>query len=191
MRKLILSEFISLDGYVSDRDGQLNFFGSLVRKTNAEADQLAFLETIDTIVLGRKTYEQFVQLWPGRPTDQEALADKINRARKIVLSNTLTKAPWGTWPDAEIAGGDVVSTIRQLKSTPGKNIILWASISLAQTLMKANLIDEYQLFFCPTLTSGGRKLFTEEMSPATLRLLKVSHYDTGIVCLHYQHSNNI
>lgn len=191
MRKIILSEFISLDGYVSDREGQLDFFGSLVRKTNAEADQLMFLETVDTLLFGRKTYEQFVQLWPERPTDQEALAEKINKARKIVLSNTLTKAPWGKWADAEIAGGDVLSTIKQLKAMPGKNIILWASITLAQTLMKENLIDEYQLFLCPALTSGGRRLFTAEMDPRALKLLKVSHYDTGIVCLHYQHFNQL
>lgn len=187
MRKIILSEFISLDGFISDRKGKLDFFGSLVRKTNAEADQLKFLETVDTLLLGRRTYEQFVQVWPERPTDQEALADKINKARKIVLSNTLTKAPWGRWPDAEIAGGDVHAAVKRLKSLPGKNIVLWASISLAQTLMKEGLIDEYQLFVCPAFTAGGRRLFTEEINPATLKLLSVSHYDTGIVCMQYQH----
>ncbi len=185
MRKIILSEWISLDGYVSDRKGQLDFFANLVRKTYAEADQLKFLETIDTILLGRKTYEQFVQLWPDRPADQEVLADRMNRSKKVVVSNTLTNAPWGKWPDAEIAKGDVISNIKQLKSLPGKNIVLWASISLAQTLMKATLIDEYRLFLCPILTSGGRKLFTEDINPSGLTLRDVRHYDTGIVCLDY------
>ncbi len=185
MRKIILSEWISLDGYVSDKKGQLDFFASLVRKTYAEADQVKFLETIDTILLGRKTYEQFVEIWPDRPADTEVLADRMNRGRKIVFSNTLKDAPWGKWPVAEIASGNAISYIQQLKSIPGKNIVLWASISLAQTLMKENLIDEYRLFLCPILTSGGRKLFTEEINPTTLRLLEVRHYDTGIVCLNY------
>jgi len=186
MRKIILSEWISLDGYVSDKKGQLDFFAGLVRKTYAEADQLEFLETIDTILLGRKTYEQFVEVWPERPTGQEALADKMNKVKKIVFSNTLTDAPWGNWSGGEIVNCNAISKIRQLKSLPGKNIVVWASISLAQTLMKENLIDEYHFFLCPALTSGGRKLFIEEITPTNLKLLKARHYDTGTVSLNYQ-----
>ena len=186
MRKIILSERISLDGYVSDKKGQLDFFAGLVRKTYAEADQVEFLGTIDTILLGRKTYEQFVEVWPGRPTDQEALADKMNKIKKIVFSNTLTEAPWGNWSGAEIVNGNAISKIKQLKSLPGKNIVVWASISLAQTLMKENLIDEYHFFLCPALTSGGRKLFIEEITPTDLKLIKARHYDTGTVSLNYQ-----
>jgi dihydrofolate reductase len=191
MRKIILSEWISLDGHVSDKKGQLDFFAPQVRKTYSEADQLKFLETIDTILLGSKSYELFVTHWPDRPTDEEGLADTMNGVRKIVFSNTLTDAPWGKWPNAEIVSGDPISKIKQLKSLPGKNMVIWASISLAQALMKENLIDEYQLFLCPILTSGGRKLFTEEINPATLKLLEIKHYDTGIVCLHYQPLSNL
>lgn len=186
MRKVILSEWVSLDGCVADKKGQLDFFAGLVRQTYAEADQLKFLETIDTILLGRKTYEQFSRIWPDRPGDEEYLADRMNGVKKIVFSNTLKSAPWGKWPGADIAGGDPVSKIKQLKSLPGKNIVLWASISLAQALMKENLIDEYRIFLCPVLTAGGRKLFTEEMDPAVLQLLAVSHYDSGIISLVYR-----
>jgi len=188
MRKIILSEYLSADGYVADRKGQLDFFGPQVRKIGAEADQVRFIETIDTLLMGRKTYEQFAQVWPDRPASKEVLADTINKARKIVFSNTLKKAPWGKWPEAEIESGELVPAIGRLKSLPGGNIVVWASISLAQHLMKANLIDEYQLFVCPVLTAGGRRLFTEEMDPTSLRLLKISRYETGIVCLHYQKS---
>jgi dihydrofolate reductase len=191
MRKVILSEWISLDGYVSDKKGQLDFFAGLVRKTYAEADQLEFLGTIDTILLGRKTYEQFVQVWPDRPTGQEALADKMNKVKKIVFSNTLTDAPWGKWSSAEIVNGNAISKIKQLKLLPGKNIVVWASISLAQILMKENLIDEYSFFLCPALVSGGRKLFTEEIAPTNLKLVKTRHYDTGTVFLNYQPLNDL
>jgi dihydrofolate reductase len=186
MRKVIVSEWISLDGYVSDKKGQLDFFANVVRSTYAQTDQVQFLDTIDTILLGRKTYEQFVQLWPDRPIDQEVLANKMNGARKIVFSNTLKSAPWGKWPHAEVVSGNPISHIKQLKSLPGKDIVLWASISLAQTLMKENLVDEYRLLVCPILTAGGRKLFTEEIKPTNLKLLAVTNYDTGIVSLNYQ-----
>lgn len=188
MRKIILSEWASLDGYVSDAAGQLDFFAGFVRPTYAEADQVAFLDTIDTILFGRKTYELFVTLWPDRPADQEALANKMNNGRKIVFSNTLKDAPWGKWPKAEIHSGDFLAHIKELQSAPGKDIVLWASISLAKTLMKEGLVDEYRLFICPVLLGGGRKLFTEEIDPTKLKLLAVNHYDTGIVSLHYQAS---
>lgn len=186
MRKVIVSEWITLDGYVSDRNGQLDFFAPLVRQTYAEADQEKFLATIDTILLGRKTYEQFSQIWPDRSPDEAVLADRMNRVKKIVFSNTLKDAPWGKWPNAEIAKGNAIANVKQLKSLPGKNIIVWASIFLAQAMMKEDLVDEYHIFLCPALTGGGRKLFTEEINPTTLKLSVVSHYDTGIVSLYYK-----
>src|SRR5215831_234177 len=167
MRKLILSEWVSLDGYVSDKKGQLDFFASLVRSTYAEPEQVKFLENIDTILYGRKTYEQFVTLWPDRPTEKEVLAKVINGSRKIVFSNTLKEAPWGKWSKAEISSGDAISHVKQLKLVSGKDIYLWASISIAQAMMK-------------------EKLFTEEINPANLKLIAVSHYNSGVVSLNYQ-----
>src|SRR5687768_17701294 len=114
MRKLILEEWISLDGYVTDKNGQLDFFTNLTPEENkySDADQLKFLETIDTILLGRKTYELFVDFWPSATSDKEIIADKLNETKKIVFSNTLAKAPWGQWPEAQVASGDAVDAIR-------------------------------------------------------------------------------
>jgi dihydrofolate reductase len=190
-RKLIFEEWMSLDGYVSDKNEKLDFFASLVRQTYADDDRAKFLETIDTILFGRKTYEQFAALWPQRPVDKEVLADKMNTSKKIVFSNTLKDAPWGKWPAAEIASDNAIATIKKLKSQPGKYMVLWGSICLAQILMKENLIDEYRIHLCPTLTSGGRSLFTTEMNPTTLKLVDIKHYDTGIVFLNYQPLSNL
>ena len=187
MRKLILEEWMSLDGYVADKNGQLDFFTNLTPEQNkySDADQLKFLETIDTILLGRKTYELFVAFWPSATTDKEAIADKLNETEKIVFSNTITKAPWGQWPEAEIIAGEAVAAIKKLKSLPGKDMVMWGSISLAQSLMRENLIDEYHIQLCPVITGGGRSLFQEQMNLAQLKLLELRQYNTGTVFLNY------
>jgi dihydrofolate reductase len=188
MRKLIVEEWVSLDGYVADKNGQLDFFTNLSAAENkySDADQLKFMETIDTIVLGRKTYELFAGFWPEATSDKEVIADKLNETKKIIFSNTISKAPWGKWPAAEVVGGDAAPAIRKLKQMPGKNIVLWGSISLARSLMKEHLIDEYHIQLCPVLVGGGRHFFIEEVNPDKLKLAEVRHYDTGTVFLNYE-----
>ena len=188
MGKLILEEWMSLDGYVADRNGQLDFFTNLTPEQNtySDQDQLTFLDTIDIILLGRKTYELFVEFWPAATTAQEVIADKLNETNKIVFSNTLTKAPWGQWKEAQIMDGDAVAGIKKLKALPGKNMVLWGSISLAQALMEEDLIDEYHIQLCPVITGGGRSLFQHSQSLARLKLSEVRQYDTGTVFLKYE-----
>ena len=188
MRKLILEEWISLDGYVADKNGQLDFFTNLTPEQNkySDSDQLKFLETIDTILLGRKTYELFVDFWPGATTDKEAIADKLNETKKIVFSNTITNAPWGQWADVAIITGEATAEIKNLKLLPGKNMVMWGSVSLAQSLMEENLIDEYHIQLCPVLTGGGRNLFPQKMNFDRLNLLEVRKYNTGTVFLNYE-----
>jgi len=187
MRKLIVEEWVSLDGYVSDKKGQLDFFTNLSAEENkySDADQLKFMETIDTILLGRKTYELFVDFWPNASSDKEVIADKLNETKKIIFSNTLTRAPWGKWPEAEVIDGDAATAIRKLKQLPGKNLVLWGSISLVQSLMKEDLVDEYHIQLCPVLTGGGRSFFPEQIDPDKLKLTEVRRYDTGVLFLNY------
>ena len=188
MRKLIVEEWLSLDGFASDKDGQLDFFTNLSTEDSkySDIDQLKFLETVDVILLGLKTYELFVAFWPTASADKEIIAKKLNDTKKVVVSNTITRAPWGNWADAEMISDDVIAAIKALKATPGKNIVLWGSISLAQELMKENLIDEYHIQLCPVLTCGGRKLFPEQIKVGALKLLEVRQYATGTFFLNYQ-----
>ena len=187
MRKLIVEEWMSLDGHVTDKDGGLEFFTNLTPEQNkySDADQLKFLETVDTILLGRKTYELFVAFWPEAKTDQEVNADKLNQTDKIVISNTLQMAPWGKWKEARIIPGDAATAIRKLKLQTGKDIVLWGSISLAQSLMKEDLIDEYHIQLCPVVTGGGRNFFPGEFNLGRLKLSEVRQYNTGTVFLNY------
>jgi dihydrofolate reductase len=187
MRKLIVEEWISLDGYAADRAGKTEFFPTSEQNRHSDEDQLKFMETIDTILLGRKTYEIFADFWPKASTDQEIMADKLNSIPKVVISNTLMNAPWGEWSAATVISGDGVEAVRQLKNQPGKNIVLWGSISLAQALMKTDLIDEYHIQVCPTRTGGGRLLFPVEDSYRQLALIDTKIYDqTGVIFSKYE-----
>ena len=188
MRKLILEEWMSLDGFVTDKDNQLDFFTQLTPEQNtySDRDQLAFMETIDTILLGRITYQLFVDFWPTASTSQEVIADKLNQTKKMVFSNTLSEAPWGNWPAAELVSGDAAKAIRQLKSLPGKDMVMWGSISLAQSLMKENLVDEYHVQLCPVVTGGGRSLFGDGTAARAFTLVETRQYNTGTIFLNYR-----
>ena len=102
MRRLILEEWISLDGFAVDREGTLDFFPASEADRFSDQDQLEFLESVDTIVLGRRTYELFVDFWPTATTDEEIIADRLNELPKLVFSDTLREAPWGAWPPARV-----------------------------------------------------------------------------------------
>ena len=188
MRKLILEEWISMDGYIEDNNGKLDFFTNVTPEENkySDQDQLKFLEEVDTILMGRKTYELFVDFWPDATPDKEVIADKLNSIKKIIFSDTLKHAPWGKWPAAEIINGDAADAIRKLKTLPGKNMVMWGSISLAQSLMTENLFDEYHLQLCPVLTGGGRRLFHKGKDHLNFKLVNLRKYDTGVVFLHYE-----
>ena len=131
----------------------------------------------------------FADFWPNATTDKEAIADKLNETKKIVFSNTITKAPWGKWPEAEIIAGEAAAAIKKLKLLPGKDMVMWGSISVAQSLMRENLIDEYHIQLCPVLTGGGRTLFPEQVNFNQLNLIELRQYNTGTVFLNYEPGN--
>ena len=186
MRKVILEEWISLDGYAVDGEGSLDFFTEAGEDRRSDMDQLAFLDGVDTILLGRKTYELFVDFWPTASTDEELVANRLNELPKLVFSNTLNDAPWGTWPAAEVVRGDGVAEIARLKEQDGKHMVLWGSLSLAQDLMAADLVDEYRLHLCSTLVGGGRSLFPTREGHVNFERVDVRTYDTGALFLDYE-----
>jgi dihydrofolate reductase len=186
LRRLILEEWMSLDGFAVDAEGTLDFFPPSEADRFSDRDQLEFLESVDTILLGRRTYELFVDFWPTATTDKEIVADRLNELPKLVFSNTLSEAPWGAWPPARVVHGDAVTEIERMKTQDGKHMVLWGSLSLAQSLIAADLIDEYHVQLCPTLVGGGRTLFPSLQGYARLKRVNVRTYETGAVFLHYE-----
>ncbi|TDH26806.1 reductase [Segetibacter sp. 3557_3] len=189
MRKLIVQEWLSLDGFVADKNGNLDFFTTTEyseKNKYSDYDLREFMIGIDTILLGRITYELFVDFWPTADVKTEVIADVLNTTQKVVCSNSITKAPWGKWPDAQILNGDVVTSVQELKSREGKNIVMWGSIMLAQTLIKAGLVDAYHLRICPTVTGGGRPFFPGMSAYVNLNLVECKKYPSGTILLQYE-----
>ena len=174
-----------MDGFAADANNSTSFLESAILNKYSDQDQLAMMEGIDTILLGANTYKLFVDFWPSATTDQEIIADKLNSTSKIVFSKTLSKAPWGKWPDARIVSADAVEALKELKKQSGKNMVLWGSISLAQSFMKADLIDEYHLRICPLVLGAGRPLFGST-GPLDFELFGTRQYQSGLMLLQYR-----
>src|SRR4030095_7108300 len=147
---------------------------------------MALLDTIDTILLGRVTYQMFAGYFPlVTEGDDKPFADKLNGIPKIVFSQTLAQAPWGKWDDATIVRGSPTQEGTALKQQSGKAIVVWGSISVAQSLINEGLIDEYRLVVCPVVLGSGRPLFRDKADALDMTLWETKAHDRGSVLLRY------
>lgn len=185
MRKLIVQEYASLDGFVADATGGLAFTRPYARGKEIDADASRFLGSIDMIILGEVTYHIFANIWPDRTNNDTSIADALNAMPKLVFSQKLAQAPWGKWKAAKVIAGRAEEEITALKQQPGKDMVVWGSISLAQSLMKAGLVDEYQLLVCPVALGEGRKLFTTDTA-TTMKLIETKAFESGLALMRYE-----
>jgi dihydrofolate reductase len=188
MRKVILQEFISLDSLVAGPKDNVDFVqASTEGDESFGQEQIKLMEEIDTILLGRVTYEMFAGYWPKiKKGKEKRFADKLNSIPKIVFSKTLKSAPWGDWEDAKVVKNSAAEEIAKLKRQSGKNMVIWGSISIAQSAIKAGLIDEYRLVICPIVLGRGRPLFLNKVDSFSLKLLEVKSFELGAVQLKYE-----
>jgi len=185
MGKLIFQEFLSLDGYAADKKHSTKFFEGPEFAEESDQDLLGEMDRFERILLGANTYRMFVEFWPTADPGEQIVADKLNSIPKIVFSKTLTDAPWGKWAPATVHDGDAITEIKKLKEKAKKDMVLWGSISLAKDLMKADIIDEYQLRIVPVILGGGTLLFGER-EQLDLKLIKSKSYSSGLILVHYQ-----
>ena len=145
------------------------------------------MDSIDGIVLGRKTYEMFAQYWPNvQPgADDKIFADKINSKHKYVVSSTLRDAKWGNFGNATVVRGDVAAELARIKQASSKDLVLWGSISLAQSLLAAGVIDEYQIIVCAVVLGSGIPLFQNRLDVGKLKLRHTQSFDGSNVLLSY------
>ena len=187
MKKVILQEFVSVDGLAAGPNDSVDFVPASNQGDQRFGQrQMEFLDSIDTILLGRVTYEMFAGHWPNVPPGPDRpFADKLNAIPKIVFSKTLDRAPWGSYPEARVVKTSAAKEVAKLRQGSGKDMVLWGSISLAQSLMGEGLIDEYQLIVCPLVLGKGRPLFAETKDSVTMKLLSTKSFDRGSVLLAY------
>lgn len=187
MRHVILQEFLSVDGLAAGPGDSVAFVPAANANDQSFGDrQREFLDSIDLILLGRKTYTMFAGHWPKITSGPEKdFADRLNSIPKVVFSRTLKRAPWGDWDDARIVATDAAQEIERLKQQPGGDMVIWGSISLAQFLLKAGVVDDIQLVICPVVLGEGRRLFDGQSALGEMHLRHVRSFDRGSVSLSY------
>jgi dihydrofolate reductase len=182
MRKLIFQNMITLDGYFEGPNHEIDWH-NVDDEFNAMA--IAFLDTVDTLLFGRVTYELMASYWPseGARTDDPIVAGKMNSLRKVVVSRTLKSVDW---ENSTLLKGDVPEEVRKLKHQPGKDIAIFGSSDLARVLVQHNLIDEYRIMVNPVLLGAGRSLFDGLDCRQKLMLMESKSFRSGNVLLIYR-----
>lgn len=177
MRKVIVSNVMSLDGYFESAGRTLDW---CVVEEEFFAYARDMLNAADLLVFGRKTYEHMAGYWPSAPPD--AIAEKMNGLPKVVFSRTLAAADWN---NTRLLKGDVAGEIARLKQQPGKDIVVLGSATVASALLEAGLADEYRVILNPVLLGNGNLLFRDVHHRIRLKLLGMKSLSTGVVILSY------
>ena len=180
MRKLVVSEWMTLDG-VFDGDTMDKWFIPYHSKERA-AYITEVTEACDAMLYGRTTYEFLAPHWSAEKNDNNGPAAKLNSVRKYVVSSTLKKAAWN---NSTIIKDDVVDAITTLKQQHGGEILVTGSAALVQSLMEADLIDEYRFLVHPIVMGSGKRLFNDGTT-APLKLVEAKPFSLGVVLLRYQ-----
>jgi dihydrofolate reductase len=168
MRKIILGVAITLDGFIEGPHGEYDWCF-----TDQDYGMKEFMEGIDAIFYGRKSYEVMMKAEGG--------AEMFGNKKSYIFSNSLKSLPG----DAVIVSGDIDGKVREIRNSSGKDIWLFGGASLTSSLLKAGLVDELWLSVHPLLLGSGKKLFEESDRRIRLTLLSSKNYETGLVSLRY------
>ena len=186
MRKIITTTWVTLDGFIAGPNGEMDWVMVDEAMGNYEGD---LISAADTLILGRVTYESFAGSWPYVPDNpaasegEKVYARQLNAMRKIVFSRSLDKAEWN---NSTLFKEINPEAIVQLKQEPGKDIVIYGSASIVQTLTNLGLIDEYQILVHPVVSGGGKPLFKNIQDRVNLKLVETKTFPTGVVGLYYQ-----
>ena len=174
MRKIVVTEFVSLDGVMEDPGWTFAYWTD-------ETAQFKSEETVasDALLLGRITYQGFAAAWPE---SKDQGAEYFNGVRKYVVSTTLTTT---TWNNSMLIKDNIAGEIASLKQQEGLDIIVHGSATLVQWLMQHDLVDRYRLLVYPVVIGKGKRLFKDGTS-ATLKLVSTQGFGSGVVALIYE-----
>ena len=183
MRKLVVTENITLDGVIEASEGWFAPSG------NEEVDQSDINEALreqaaaaDALLLGRVTFEEMRGYWPLQTHDETGVKDYLNNVSKYVVSSTM-KDP--EWERSTVVSGDLEGNVRELKGKAGKDIVVTGSIKLVHDLIPWGIVDEYRLFVYPVVVGRGARLFEDVRCVPKLRLLEIRPFRSGVVLSRY------
>ena len=185
MGRIVVTEFVSLDGVIEDPGGSENFkhgAWSFEIDRGEEGNRFKLDETMasDALLLGRVTYEGFADAWPSRDGE---FADKFNSMPKYVVSSTLRDPEW---TNSTVLEGDLGEEVAKLKAEHERDIVVHGSARLAQELLERDLVDELRLMVYPVVLGSGKRLFGETSDKKTLRLADSKVVGEGVLVLTYE-----
>ena len=194
--RIILSDFMSLDGVVQspggreeDADGGFAHGGWSMPFFDPDTMGPAIDETMATteaLLFGRRTWTVMADAWPGRAGD--AFADRMNELPKYVASRTLTTADL-RWNTTLLPAGDALGAIRRLRERDGGDIQVMGSASLASQLVRDGLVDEYRVMIEPILLGGGKRVFADDGVARPLELVSTTASSTGVLICTYRNAS--
>jgi dihydrofolate reductase len=183
MRKLVVSEWVSLDG-IFDTNSMAKWFNPYHSESRGRYIQSTIMDC-EIMLYGRLTYHMLYQHWSSFKNNEMGVADKLNKGKKYVVSSTLADAPW---ENTEIIKGNVVNGVAKLKQQNGGPILVQGSATLVNSLLAHGLVDELKLLVSPHIAGSGRSLY-EKLS-CGLELLSVKELEKGAVVLTYRPASN-
>ena len=178
MRRVIVSNVASLDGFFESRSKELDWV-----VTDAEFFEYAkgLLRTVDTLLFGRATYLHMASYWPTAPVDE--IAEKMNNLSKIVFSKTLQTVEWN---NSRLVASNIEEEVSRLKGQQGKDMVIFGSAMLASSLLQWGLVDEYRVILQPVLLGSGSPLFRDVTERIRMKLISTTTFGSGVVLLCYQ-----
>ena len=178
MRKVIVSEFVTLDGVMEDPSWTFRF-------SSEEQQRFKFDELVagDALLRGRVTYEGFAAAWPPMTEQYQEYADMMNGCPKYVISTTLEEPL--EWQNSTLIKNNVAQEITRLRQQPGKNIGITVGATLVRYLLREDLLDELGLIIHPVVVGAGRRLFEDGGDQKGLKLVEMKTFGTGVVYLTY------
>jgi dihydrofolate reductase len=185
MRKIIVTEWMSLDG-INDATTMAEWFNPYHSESRAKSIQ----ETIngcEVFLYGRNTYQMLYPYWSTMKNNEMGVAEKLNKAKKYLVSTTLTEAPW---ENTIIINTDIIQKIAELKNQDGGSILVQGSTTLVKSLMAAGLVDELKLLIQPHIVGTNAGNFFEGMNHG-LTLINLQQLENGVILVSYQPKSGI
>jgi dihydrofolate reductase len=185
MRRVMVIQFITLDGFTQDPDGADGTrnggwaFRLGPQAVAGDKFKLGALMDTGTMLLGRRTWEKFIGIWPARSDD---FSTRMNRMRKLVVSRSLERVD--AWENSELLHGDPLDEVRKRKGD--RDLVVVGSDSLVQQLIQHDLVDEYRLLVFPIVLGEGRRLFREGIAPLDLRLAHVEQSGEAVLVTYHR-----